>query len=155
MWSHKHQRFVIQHLKTKMTIRAKHTLCSLKKAIYAHIWNTMFKNREREKISVLNHNLLSKRTCRRWKLSHVKCNTSEKVANQPNKLVPFWNLCVHPHKSLLPLLPRRNLIRKVFPEGVGKCMKIRSHTDEIWWFAKNWTWWCSVNSQRNDNFEMW
>ena len=105
------------------------------------------KTERAKKISVLNHNLLSKRTYRSW--------NSEKVANHPNKLVPFWNLCVHPHKSRLPLLPRRNLIRKVFPEGVGKCMKFRSHTDEIWWFAKNWTWWCSVNSQRNDNFDAW
>ena len=32
-----------------MTIRAKHTLCSLKKVMYAHIWNTMFKNGAREK----------------------------------------------------------------------------------------------------------
>ena len=114
-----------------MTIRAKHTLCSLKKAIYAHIWNTMFKNRAREKNSVLNHNLQSKRTCRRWTLSHVKCNTSEKVANQPNNLSkkynkPFWNLrCPSNTEPPTPPPSAQSYCRKVFPECVGQCMKFR------------------------------
>ena len=106
------------------------------------------------------------------KLSHIKCNTSEKVANQPNKTIAMihfeklqinrinlylFGISVSIHTRVAyPSCLGAILLLERFPRMCWKMyLRCRSHTDEIWWFAKNWTWWCFVNSQRNDNFDVW